>query len=99
MMKDVVLIEVRTATLSAVGETVTWSPSGTKRHCEVIPVSASARLAYQQMNSEVTHKVRLNGKATIRLGDHRFVWGSKTLVPSQSPEIINGKTVVLVSEA
>jgi len=99
MMKDVVLIEERTVTLSAVGETVTWSPSGTKRHCEIVPVSASARLAYQQMNSVVTHKVRFNGKATIRLGDHRFVWGSKTLVPSQPPEIINGKTVVLVSEA
>ena len=37
MMKDVVLIEVRTVTLSAVGETVTWSPSGTKRHCEIVP--------------------------------------------------------------
>ena len=98
MMTDVVLIEERTVTLSAVGETVTWSPAGTKRHCEIIPVSASARAAYQQLNSVVTHTVRFNGKATVRLGDHRFIWGSKTLKPSQPPEIINGNTVVLVSE-
>jgi hypothetical protein len=98
MMKDVVLVEERTVTLSAVGETVTWSPAGTKRHCEVIPVSASAKLAYQQMNSVVTHRVVFNGKVTVRLGDHRFVWGAKTLIPSQPAEISGGKTVVMVRE-
>jgi hypothetical protein len=96
-MNDVLRIQERTASLSGSGETVVWNPIET-RHARVVPLKASAILAYQQMNSEVTHKVVFKGLCTVRLGDHRFMWGSKTLIPVLPAQIINGNTVVLVKE-
>jgi head-tail adaptor len=97
MMKEVLRVQERTATLGTSGETVTWAPVET-RHAEVIPVSAQTRLAYQQLNSEVTHKVIFKGLCTVRVGDHRFQWGSRTLIPTSPAQVVNGNTVVMVKE-
>jgi len=96
-MKDVLRIQERTATLGAAGETVVWNPIET-RHADVVPLKASAILAYLQMNSVVTHKVVFKGFCTVRLGDHRFIWGSRTLMPALPAQTINGNTVVVVKE-
>ena len=96
-MNDVLRIEERTGTLGGSGDTVVWNPIET-RHAAVIPLNASAILAYQQMNSQVTHKVVFKGLCTVRLGDHRFQWGAKTLIPVVPVQTINGNTVVLVRE-
>ncbi|MCK9629785.1 MAG: head-tail adaptor protein [Bacteroidales bacterium] len=97
MMKEQLLVEERTATMDSNGETVVWNPVQ-RRHAEVIPLSVQARAAYFQLNSVVSHRVIFKGLCTVRLGDHRFVWGAKTLIPAAPPEIINGNTVVMVRE-
>jgi D-hexose-6-phosphate mutarotase len=96
-MNDVVLVEERTVSMDSNGETVVWNPAQ-RRHAEVTPVSAQARVAYQQLNSVVTHRVVFKGLCTVRLGDHRFVWGEITLKPSMPPQTFHGNTVVMVQE-
>ena len=96
-MNDVVLVEERAVTMDSNGETVVWNPVQ-RRHAEIAPVSAQARVAYQQLNSVVTHRVVFKGLCTVRLGDHRFVWGGTTLIPSAPPQTFRGNTVVMVRE-
>ena len=96
-MNDVVLVEERTVAMDSNGETVVWNPVQ-RRHAEVMPVSAQARVAYQQLNSVVTHRVVFKGLCTVRLGDHRFVWGAETLIPAAPPQTFHGNTVVMVHQ-
>jgi len=96
-MKAILRVQERTATLGASGETVVWNPIET-RHAHVVPLKASAMLVYQQLHSEVTHEVIFKGLCTVRLGDHRFIWGDKTLEPGAPARVVYGNTVVLVKE-
>jgi len=98
VLTDRVQIQLRTATRTALGETVIWTPMET-RHARVIPLDAKARAVYQQMQSEVSHRIVMRGNVSFNLGLNRFKWGSKTLEPVEPPQIVGNATVVVVKEA
>ena len=95
--KDRVEVQTRTVTLGATGETVVWSPRETLYAC-VIPLDVSARAIYQQLHSEVTHKIRFHGSVDLSLSENRLIWGSKTLEITEPPRAHGNATTVLVKE-
>jgi len=97
LLKDRVRIQVKTSTLGATGMTEVWKPVEI-RFARVVPLDAQARAVYQQMKSEVTHKVILRGSVTLNLGDYRFIWKDKTLEPVEPPQELNNTTVIMVKE-
>ena len=97
VLKDRVGIQVKTTTATSLGQTEVWSPVEI-RNCRVIPLDAKARLAYQQLKSEVTHKVVFRGTITLTLGDNRLLWKDKTLEPVEPVQELDNESVVLVKE-
>jgi len=98
VLKDRVQIQVKTTTQTALGETVVWKPVE-KRHARVVPLDATARAVYMQMQSQVTHKVIFRDSVSLSLGNNRLLWGSKTLVPVEPVQTLDNKTsVVMVKE-
>lgn len=98
ILKDRVTIQVKTTTQTALGETVVWKPVE-KRHARVVPLDATARAVYMQMQSQVSHKVIFRGSVSLSLGDNRLLWGSKILKPVEPVQTLDNKTsVVMVRE-
>ena len=98
ILKDRVTIQLRVATQTAMGETITWTPVE-KRHALVVTLDAAARAVYMQMQSIVTHKVMFRDSVDISLGNNRLLWGSKILEPVEPVQILDDKTsVVMVKE-
>jgi len=79
------------------GQTVVWAPVQT-RYGRVIPLSAQARVEYQQLNTEVTHKIVFEKGITLNLADYRFKCLDKTYEPSQPPITLEENTAIVVSE-
>lgn len=98
LLKDRVTIQVKSTTLGAFGETIVWKPVETK-HARVIPLDAKARAVYQQLQSEVSHKVVFRGSVSLSLGNNRLLWKDKTLVLVEPAQTIDDSTVVVVKEA
>ncbi len=96
-LKDRVSIQVKTTTQTSMGETIVWSPVSS-RYARVIPLDAKARVVYQQLQSEVTHKVIFRGSVSLSLGSNRLLWKDKTLEPVEPTAEIGGSTVVMVKE-
>jgi len=97
ILKDRVQIQLRVATQTATGETVVWKPVE-KRHALVISLGAEARAVYQQLQSQVSHKVVFEGSVDISLGDNRLLWGDKTLEPVEPVREIGHTSIVMVKE-
>lgn len=97
LLRDRVQIQVRVATQTATGETVIWTPVET-RYARVVPLDAQARAVYQQLQSQVTHKVVMRGSVTLNLGNNRLLWGSKTLEPVEPVQEVGNASVVMVKE-
>jgi len=98
ILKDRVTVQLRSTTATSTGETVTWTPVET-RHCRVVPLSAAAIAIYQQLQSQVSHKVIFRGSISLSLGDNRLLWGSKTLEPVGPIQTLDDKTtLVMVKE-
>lgn len=98
MLKDRVSIQVRTATTTAMGETVVWKPVS-NRYARVIPLDARARAVYQQLKSEVSHKIIFSkGAVSLSLGNNRILHGSKTYEPIEPPQTIGNSITVMVKE-
>ena len=98
ILRDRVQIQKRVAVATALGETVVWTHV-TEKYARVVPLDAKARSVYQQMNSEVTHKVVMRGAVSLPLGVNRLLWGNATLEPVEPTQSIGGNTVVMVKEA
>lgn len=97
MLKDRVTIRVKSATQTAMGETVVWIPVES-RSCRVIQLDAKARAVYQQLKSEVTHKIVFMGNVNLSLGNNRILWKDKTLELVGPTSKIADSTVVMVKE-
>ena len=91
------MIQLRVSTQTATGETVTWTPVE-RRHALVIPLDAAARAVYQQLQSQVSHKVIFGGSVSLSLGDNRLLWGDKTLEPVEPVREIGHTSIVMVKE-
>lgn len=97
-LKDRVIIQLRVATQTALGETVVWTPVSSRYAC-VIPLDARARAIYMQNKSEVTHKIIFRkGAVTLTLGNNRIKHGSKTYKPMEPTADIGSSMVVMVKE-
>ena len=97
VLKDRVSIQVKTTTPGPLGETVVWKPVET-RNARVIPLDAKARAVYQQLQSEVSHRIVMRGTVSLNLGLNRLLWKDKTLEPVEPPQNLNDTTVVMVKE-
>lgn len=98
ILKDRVQIQVKILTQTALGETATWKPVDTKC-ARVVPLNAAARAVYQQLQSQVTHKVIFRDGVSLSLGNNRLLWGSKILEPVEPVQTLNDKTsMVMVKE-
>lgn len=97
VLKDRVIIQVKTTTLGALGQTEVWKPVET-RYARVIPLDAKARAVYMQMQSEVTHKVVMRGSVSLNLGLNRLLWRDITLEPVGPTQEIGNSTVIMVKE-
>ena len=97
ILKDRVTIQLRNATQTAIGETITWTPVE-KRYARVIPVDVRTQAIYQQLNSEVTHRILMRGAVSLNLGENRLLWKDKTLEPVEPPQNLNGTTVIMAKE-
>jgi len=97
LLKDMVRIQLKTATQTSLGQTETWTPVET-RYASVIPLDAKARLQYQQLNSEVSHQILMRGSVSLNLGLNRFKWRDKTLEPVEPPQVVGNSTVIMAKE-
>lgn len=97
VLKDRVIIQVKTTTQTAGGETVVWKPVET-RHARVIPLDARARAVQMQLKSEVTHKIVFRGSVSLSLGNNRLLHGAKTYELVEPPQVVENTTVVMVKE-
>ena len=97
LLNQRIQIQSRTVTEGAMGQTVVWAPVQT-RYGRVIPLSAQARVEYQQLNTEVTHKIVFEKGITLNLADYRFKCLDKTYEPSQPPITLEENTAIVVSE-
>jgi len=82
-----VTIQRRTATQSATGDVEAWEDVET-RWAVVAPMSSRMRFEYAQRDSIVTHRVVLREAVELTLGEHRFKWRGRVLVPAEPPEPI-----------
>ena len=98
ILRDRVTIQLRTATQTALGETVVWSPVET-RYGRKIPLDVKTIAQYQQLNTVVTDKFVFRGSVTIELGKHRLIQGGKTYEPMETAQEIDKNTVIIVKEA
>lgn len=97
LLKDRVLIQVKTTTPGPTGQTEVWSPVEI-RNCRVIPLDAKARAVYQQLQSEVSHKVVFRGSVSLSLGNNRMLWKDKILEPVEPAQAIDNSSIVMVKE-
>lgn len=97
VLKDRVIIQVKTAVRTALGQTEVWKPVET-RHARVIPLDTRARLSYMQLKSEVTHRIMFRGSVSISLGNNRLLHGAKTYELVEPPQVVENTTIVLVKE-
>ena len=96
-LTDRIQVQLRTSTQTSMGESIIWTPVQ-KVYARVIPLDAAARAQYQQLNSEVTHKIVMRGAVTLNLGLNRFKWNDKTLEPVEPAQELDGATIVMVKE-
>lgn len=98
LLKQRVQIQIRSSTITAIGEAIVWSPSAA-RYARIVPLKAEARAVYQQMNSVVSHKIIFSkGVVSLSLGNNRILHGSKIYEPVESPQTIGNSMVVMVKE-
>ena len=97
MLKDRVRVGVRASVMSATGETVVWGDLG-YRFASVIPLSTTERIAFQQLKSEVSHKIVMRGTLDYPTIPHRFLWKDKTLETTDSPQEIDGMSIINANE-
>jgi len=97
VMHSRIYIQKKAVTQSATGSTVTWRPIET-RFGEVIPLDVRARIAYQQIKSEATHRILFRDNVGLNLSKYRLAHGSKTYQPVE-PQQFNGTyTEIAVKE-
>jgi len=97
VLKDIVIIKIRTRTQTALGETINWTPIET-RHARVISLDAKSIVEYMQLKSDVTHKIIFRDPVTIGVGDNLISWKDKTLEPQGPVQKIDDMNVILVKE-
>jgi len=97
LFKDRIIIQAKTSTQTAMGETVAWTQVQT-RFGRVVPVDAKARLQFQQLNSEVTHKIIMEGGVSLELATSRFMHGGHTYKPIGPSMALDNNTVIMVKE-
>jgi head-tail adaptor len=95
--RDRIGIQIKSITQGATGQTVTWSPVET-RWGRVIPLDAKTKLAYQQYNSVVTHRIEFRKDVSINLALNRFTFGSKVYLPTNPPQSFENGYFILVRE-
>jgi head-tail adaptor len=96
-LKQRVQLQVKTATQTALGQTVTWKPVQ-DYWARVIPLDVRTIAQYQQLNTEVTHKIILRGTVTVSLGAHRVKHGAFTYQPQATAKHNANMTEVVVKE-
>lgn len=97
ILKDRVTIQVKTALLGAMGETVTWAPVET-RFARVANLSTQALIHYQQTETNATHTITFRGSVSLALDSNRFLWKGKTFEPVEPPKEQAKSTTIVVRE-
>jgi len=97
ILKHRVTIQLRTATQTSTGETITWTPVET-RSARVIPLDARARAVYMQTQGIVSHKIIFRGSVSLSLGDNRLLWNDKAMIPVGPIQELGHTTIVMVKE-
>ena len=93
-----ILVVEKVTTQTATGKTVTKKPAG-YRYGRKIPVDAKARLEYQQLKTEITHKLVFEGNVTLELATHEFQHGGHNYTPVGPAFYPINQTVIMVKES
>jgi hypothetical protein len=97
LFRDRIVIIEKFTTQTPTGKVVTRKPVET-RYGLKIPLDSRAVLEYQQLKSEVTHKLVFNKAVTLNLAVNEFQHGGHVYQPFQPPQHLQGNTVILVKE-
>lgn len=97
LLKDRVRIGVKVSVLTPTGETVAWGDLG-YRYARVIPLSVTERIAFQQLKSEVSHKIVMRGALDYKTIPKRFLWNGRILETTESPKEIHGMSIIIANE-
>ena len=97
IFKDRVAVQEKVTARTALGKTVVWKPIQI-HYARVIPLDVKARAVYQQLKSEVSHKVIFRGSVSLSLDANRLLWKDKTLEPVEPAQELDNTTVVMVKE-
>ncbi len=97
LLRQRVQLQAKTAPNAALGQTVTWKPVS-DHWGRVIPLDSRTIAQFQQLNTEVTHKIVLRGTVTVSLGAHRVKHGSLTYQPQATAKHNANMTELLVKE-
>ena len=98
MLRSRVQLQEKVSTQDSTGPSEVWKPVQTI-YAKIIPLNVMTIASYQQLSTEVSHKVILRGIVTVSLGVHRILHGSKTYEPQSSAKHFDEVTEVIVREA
>jgi len=97
ILRSKVTLQKKTISQGPLGSTVTYIPVH-EYYARVIPLDVRTIAQYMQLNTVASYEVLMRKGATITLGNHRILWGNKTLEPTATQRERDGVLVIPCKE-
>jgi len=97
MLRSKVKLQEKTIIQGPLGQVVTWKPIH-EYYARVIPLDVRTIAQFMQLNTVASYEVLMRKGATITLGNHRILWGNKTLEPTATQRERDGVLVIPCKE-
>ena len=97
MLRSKVKLQEKTIIQGPLGQVVTWRPIH-EYYARVIPLDVRTIAQFMQLNTVASYEVLMRKGATITLGNHRILWGNKTLEPTATQRERDGVLVIPCKE-
>jgi len=91
-------VQTRTLTQTSLGTTESLSAE-VVRWAAVNPLPPRVRMKYAQREVDATHELVFRGSVTVTVGETRFRWKGRYLVPAEPAMVHDGRTTVIAREA
>ena len=97
MLRSKVKLQEKTIIQGPLGQVVIWKPIH-EYYARVIPLDVRTIAQFMQLNTVASYEVLMRKGATITLGNHRILWGNKTLEPTATQRERDGVLVIPCKE-
>ena len=97
MLRSKVKLQEKTIIQGPLGQVVTWKPIH-EYYARVMPLDIRTLAQFMQLNTVASYEVLMRKGVTITLGNHRILWGNKTLEPTATQRERDGVLVIPCKE-